>query len=264
MRTYTFHVSLPGYGRVWRKVELPADATLEALHFAIQSAYAFEADHLYSFFMSGQAWDESTEYTTPDDPELWDESLIDDDDGEDEDDFFTEASGLPPGMPADLKMPTPSQLRSMMQLLQNDPAARQQFMQAMSEQMGLPPAMVTMLMNNMESALQGMSDEQMNDLLQMGDPFGDEENEDDDEIAGDVRTTQLDSLQLRKGQDFLYLFDYGDEWKFSVRVHAVNDNADASAQYPRLVESVGDAPKQYPDWEEDEEWDEDERDEDEH
>lgn len=60
MRTYTFHVSLPGHGQqfVWRKVELPADATLEGLHFAIQDAYAFDADHLYSFFMSGKAWDE--------------------------------------------------------------------------------------------------------------------------------------------------------------------------------------------------------------
>ena len=59
MRTYTFHVSLPGHGRVWRKLELPADATLETLHFSIQHAYDFGADHLYSFFMSGQAWDET-------------------------------------------------------------------------------------------------------------------------------------------------------------------------------------------------------------
>lgn len=266
MRTYTFHVSLPGLGRVWRKVELPADATLEGLHFAIQDAYNFGADHLYSFFMSGQAWDESTEYTLPDDTDPWggavmtdaNEEATNDDENDDEDaaDVFTEATGLPPGLPAGLAMPTPDQLRGMMQLLQSDPQARQQFMKAMSEQMGLPPAMVNMLMSNMESALGGMSDDQMNALLQMGDPFGDEGDEDDaegDELAGDVRSTQLDTLQLRKGQNFLYLFDYGDEWKFNVRVHAINENADPDAQYPRLVESVGEAPEQYPDWEEEEE-----------
>ncbi|MDY6875911.1 MAG: hypothetical protein SWK90_06890 [Chloroflexota bacterium] len=32
MKTYTFHVSLPGTGRVWRKIEMRADQTLEELH----------------------------------------------------------------------------------------------------------------------------------------------------------------------------------------------------------------------------------------
>ena len=257
MRTYTFHVSLPGHDRVWRKVELPADATLEGLHFAIQDAYAFDADHLYSFFMSGKAWDESTEYTLPEDAF---EDLDDDAVDEDDEDPFTEASGLPPGLPAGLAMPTPDQLRGMMQMLQSDPQARQQFMQAMSEQMGLPPAMVNMLMSNMETAIGSMSDDQMNSLLQMGDPFGadDEDEGEEVEVAGDVRTTLLDALQLRKGQNFLYLFDYGDEWQFNVRVQAINDNADATVEYPHLVESVGQAPEQYPDWEEeDDAWEED-------
>lgn len=264
MRTYTFQISLPGLDRVWRKVELPADATLEGLHFAIQEAYNFGADHLYSFFLSGQAWDESTEYTLPDDADAWngtlmaaeDEEGVDDEEYDDPDDVFTEATGLPPEMPAGLAMPTPDQLRGMMQMLQSDPQAREQFMQAMSQQMGLPPAMVNMLMSNMESAIEGMSDDQMNAMLQMGNPLGDEDEADEDEageIAGDVRTTHLDTLQLRKGQNFLYLFDYGDEWKFNVRVHAINENADPNTPYPRLVESVGEGPEQYPDWEEEEE-----------
>jgi hypothetical protein len=269
MRTYTFHVSLPDYDRVWRKVELPAEATLEWLHFAIQDAYNFNADHLYSFFMSGKAWDESTEYTLPEDVEEWnDDALLDEeaDDAEDmdeDDDVFTEATGVPPGLLTGEQMPTPEQLRGMMQVLQSDPQARQQFMQAMSEQMGLPPAMVNMLMGNMESALSGMSDDQMNAILQMGNPFGDDDDEDDEdgeEIAGDVRATTLGSLQLHKGQNFLYLFDYGDEWRFNVRVHAINENGDPNAEYPQLVESVGEAPEQYPDWEEEEE-SEDEEDE---
>jgi len=36
VKTYTFHVSLPGTGRVWRKIAMRADQTLEELHFAIQ------------------------------------------------------------------------------------------------------------------------------------------------------------------------------------------------------------------------------------
>lgn len=262
MRTYTFHVTLPGHDRIWRKVELPAEATLEGLHYAIQDAYAFGADHLYSFFMSGTAWDDSTEYTLPDD--AFDDIAGETGDDEEEDDPFTTASGLPPGLPAGLAMPSPEQLRGMMQMLQSDPQARQQFMQAMSEQMGLPPAMVNMLMNNMENVIGNMSDAQMNSLLQMGDPFGgdDDEDEEEVEVAGDVRTTALETLQLRKGQNFLYLFDYGDEWQFNVRVHAINDNADANAQYPRLVESVGDAPEQYPDWDEEEDTGEEDEEED--
>jgi hypothetical protein len=38
---------------------------LQSLHYAIQDAVDFDADHLYSFFMSGQAWDEETEYASP-------------------------------------------------------------------------------------------------------------------------------------------------------------------------------------------------------
>lgn len=39
VKTFTFHISLPGTGRTWRKLELRADQTLADLHFAIQDAY---------------------------------------------------------------------------------------------------------------------------------------------------------------------------------------------------------------------------------
>ncbi len=137
MKTYTFHASLPGSGRVWRKIEMRADQTLENLHFAIQNAYGWDADHLYSFFMSGKAWDESTEYCLPE--------------------------GYTSG-------------------------------------------------------------------------------------PGNVQTTTLEELNLEPKQEFMYLFDYGDEWRFKVRVHAINPDA-PEGDYPRIVESVGEAPEQYPSWE---------------
>jgi hypothetical protein len=44
----------------------------------------------------------------------------------------------------------------------------------------------------------------------------------------------------------MYLFDYGDEWRFKVRVHAIDEDAPEDVEYPRIVQSVGEAPEQYP------------------
>jgi hypothetical protein len=55
---------------------------------------------------------------------------------------------------------------------------------------------------------------------------------------GDAREAALDSLNLKIGQKFLYLYDYGDEWRFTVRVHAINVGAPVG-EYPRVVEAVG-------------------------
>jgi len=63
---------------------------------------------------------------------------------------------------------------------------------------------------------------------------------------GDVRATTLEELKLKPKQEYLYLFDYGDEWRFKVRVHAIDEHVDPEAEYPRLVESVGESPPQYP------------------
>jgi len=70
---------------------------------------------------------------------------------------------------------------------------------------------------------------------------------------GAAATTTLDSLALKKGQKFLYLFDYGDEWRFAVKVHAINPAAPEDRDYPVLVEAMGEAPSQYPGWDEEDE-----------
>ena len=69
-----------------------------------------------------------------------------------------------------------------------------------------------------------------------------------DDFAGPGNTlvTRLEHLNLEPGQKFLYLFDFGDEWRFTVRVHAINQDA-PDGEYPHIVESVGKAPRQYPD-----------------
>ncbi len=65
--------------------------------------------------------------------------------------------------------------------------------------------------------------------------------------------------------EFIFLFDYGDEWMFGVKLTGTSKELETKARYPRVVASQGDAPPQYPDldeedWDDDEEFDEDEED----
>jgi hypothetical protein len=222
MKTYTFHVSLPGTGKVWRKIEIGAEQTLEDLHLAIQAAYDWGNDHLYSFFMNNKAWDPSSEYTLPEGA-LYEGMEIEEaaeDLGEDEDEEDGEEASTF----------SLDDWRAMSEKDQED------LVKEFTRDTGLPAA----FFHDMIDELQRM--EQNPDLF-------------DEEEIRDVRTTQIGSLDLQKGKEFMYLFDYGDEHRFRVKVDAINDNADASGDYPRVVESVGDAPDQYPDWDE-EDWDE--------
>jgi hypothetical protein len=60
---------------------------------------------------------------------------------------------------------------------------------------------------------------------------------------------QIDRLDLQPGQRFLYFFDYGDSHEFDVQLLTINPAA-APGQYPRLVGKQGQAPPQYPDYDE--------------
>jgi hypothetical protein len=63
--TFTFRVTYLRDPDVWRVIEIREDQTLDDLHYSIQVAVDFDADHLYSFYMSNRAWDEMTEYSSP-------------------------------------------------------------------------------------------------------------------------------------------------------------------------------------------------------
>ena len=62
------------------------------------------------------------------------------------------------------------------------------------------------------------------------------------------------------GREFLFLFDYGDEWRFGVKL-ARTGEIEPGADYPRVVASHGQAPPQY--GAEDDDWEDEEDDEDE-
>jgi hypothetical protein len=65
IQTYTFKVSYLYDPDVWRTIEIAENQTLDDLHDAILYTVDFDPDHLYSFYMSGRAWDDSTEYASP-------------------------------------------------------------------------------------------------------------------------------------------------------------------------------------------------------
>lgn len=74
----------------------------------------------------------------------------------------------------------------------------------------------------------------------------------DDAIGGasrSVRDTAVGDAFPRLGSKMLFLFDYGDEWRFRVEVVSRGETA-AGTVYPRVIASVGKAPAQYPDPEE--------------
>jgi Plasmid pRiA4b ORF-3-like protein len=144
---YTFRVRLPGAGRrgqgVWREIELSANQTLADLGEEIPLAFDFTDPHLWSFFLSGKAWDSTTEYA----------------------------------------------------------------------------------------------------LQPSAGPFGGPR-------AGTAARTPLREVPFPGAEgkaEFMFLFDYGDEWRFRVKLVRVNPTSTVGAHYPRVVALQGDAPPQYPD-----------------
>jgi hypothetical protein len=59
----------------------------------------------------------------------------------------------------------------------------------------------------------------------------------------------LARLRLKPGQRIAYVFDFGDEWRVDIRLKRIV--AAGEGPHPRVAESSGDAPQQYPDWDAD-------------
>jgi len=127
---YTFKVSLDK--GTWSKIQLSAHDTLDELHILIQNAFEFDDDHMYSFFMDGEAWSKNS-----------------------------------------FKCPF------------------------------------------------------------------DNEGPNTDEV-------EIGELDLIEKQSFLYIFDFGDEWRFNIEVIEVQ-NEDIKNFQGEIIESKGELPQQYPD-----------------
>jgi len=75
---------------------------------------------------------------------------------------------------------------------------------------------------------------------------------DEDGVRGSSDKVKLSKFRLGKGDKFLYLFDYGDEWRFQIKVLRVIEEA---TKTPFVIKSVGEV-SQYG-YDEDEDEDED-------
>jgi len=65
-QTYVFRAELVGFEGVRRTVTVNDDLTLVDLHYALQSAFGWDDDHLYSFWIDGAFWgDEGAHYMHP-------------------------------------------------------------------------------------------------------------------------------------------------------------------------------------------------------
>jgi len=59
-----------------------------------------------------------------------------------------------------------------------------------------------------------------------------------------VERTKIKRVFDKLGKRMLFLFDYGDDWHFTVELERVQ-SSEEDVKYPLVVESVGDAPPQY-------------------
>lgn len=69
------------------------------------------------------------------------------------------------------------------------------------------------------------------------------------EEGRDASRYLLEHLPLKRGQKIAYVFDFGDEWRVTLRLEKiVPDGINKRRKYPRIAEREGRAPPQYPTW----------------
>jgi hypothetical protein len=74
----------------------------------------------------------------------------------------------------------------------------------------------------------------------------------DPQVFG-VKKTKISQAFPEVGHTLLFLFDYGDEWLFRVTLRSIGKKI-AKTGYPRVVAKHGEAPAQYPDGDDEEEF----------
>lgn len=229
MSLYTFHVTIAGIPDLWRRVGVHSEKTLVDLHNAIQGAFNFDNDHLFSFFMSGKAWDKTTEYAIPEGATPWDRitpsERIDNPDEE-----------MLEFLKIYMETPTLADVQWVKELVKQYP-----------DRDAPPP----------EEDLRRVLSKYLKDVMEqfrtsegikwLWPSFFNTWTDIECNIYRDVRQTKLSGLNLKIGQSFLYLFDYGDEWHFKVLLWDIDETAKKTQA--AVVHKKGKAPEQYPDWE---------------
>ena len=157
--------------------------------------------------------------------EVFDDQEDEEDDEDEDADDADEDAEADEGA-EELPDPTPEQLIEMFQALKDSPESMAEAKKQVTEQLGIPGFLFDMVINNSDQVME-----------MMGDPAALETCRSRWHLrlhpAGRrPRATTLDMLELKEGQRFLYLFDYGDEWHFDVQVAGVNDAAISPPHIP--------------------------------
>ena len=91
----------------------------------------------------------------------------------------------------------------------------------------------------------GFDDDHLYAFFMDGEPWSDGKfTSPNDEEGPYVDEVRIGELGLSEGQRMLYLFDYGDEWRFQVAVEAIRKSG-ARPHEPKVVDQKGKAPEQY-------------------
>lgn len=62
--------------------------------------------------------------------------------------------------------------------------------------------------------------------------------------SGSVKKNKIKDVFQKEGEEMLFLFDYGDNWEFIVKLETIVDKI-KKEKYPKIIESKGQASKQY-------------------
>ena len=63
--------------------------------------------------------------------------------------------------------------------------------------------------------------------------------------AESVKKTKISDVWKNIGDKIMFLFDYGDDWRFVVELSGFGEKQ-PKTKYPRIIKSIGNAPEQYP------------------
>jgi Plasmid pRiA4b ORF-3-like protein len=229
MNIYTLKVTLTDRqartrGHPHRVLAVPADLSLYDLAYEINESFGFGFDHAFGFFDNlKNPWRADEQYELFNDGELEDESTM----------VLAE-------LEEDLEELSQEEMAQVEALSELPPDEAKKKLIEMSLK-DVPPEDKAAA----QFFLEGMLDEVLDEAL------GDE----DGAVPKGVKSIAVNQA-FEKGKKLLYLFDYGDEWRFIVECKKIGQ-AD-SGEYPRVLESKGEAPEQYPDYDEEDEDDESE------
>ncbi len=99
----------------------------------------------------------------------------------------------------------------------------------------------------------GWDDDHLYSFWLDGKFWGDDETEytapfELEDRGGQSSEARLDTLGLVQGQRIAYIFDFGDEWRVTLKLSAIRDGGETG-----ILERKGEPPPQYPDFDDDDE-----------